>query len=328
VKACLNDSSVADKSTCREEEDASDSIIALDQDTGVILWKTSPTYVDSYTLACVSSGGNICGGDYDFAQGPMLTTIDVNGSQRQVVIAGQKSGVVWCLNAETGDIVWSKATDHGSAMGGIMWGSAVDSSYVYIANTNSVAVKHKTPAGAICNQGFWSCLDKNTGSIIWETCDPYASRLSGPVTVVQGGVMFGGSMDSRGGVFGLSTNTGEILWKSDLGASIGGGASITDGYVLWGGGYPRSGGAASLGYYFVAFKLTSIDDTSTTTPSPSITATPASTSESHSTYAPTDTLYPTVSPLPINVVASFSASFNCSTFIVLIAAMLYSLYTI
>ena len=41
-------------------------------------------------------------------------------------IAGQKSGVVWALNPDNGQLVWSNKVGRGSANGGAHWGMAFD----------------------------------------------------------------------------------------------------------------------------------------------------------------------------------------------------------
>lgn len=44
--------------------------------------------------------------DADFGEAPMLLTIFSNGTKRDIVAAVQKSGFVWALDRDNGDIVW------------------------------------------------------------------------------------------------------------------------------------------------------------------------------------------------------------------------------
>ncbi|KAL3697067.1 hypothetical protein R1sor_011143 [Riccia sorocarpa] len=68
----------------------------------------------------------ILGPDYDFGAAPVLLTIPSNSSYhgrhgRDIVVTGQKSGIFWALDRETGDIIWETLTH---ANGVVFGGSA------------------------------------------------------------------------------------------------------------------------------------------------------------------------------------------------------------
>ena len=79
-----------------------------------------------------------------------------------LVLAGQKSGDVWALDPDTGDLVWNTKIGPGGAAGGIHWGMAFDGSKVYAANnmTNDATADGIDP-------GLFA-LDIDTGNITWE----------------------------------------------------------------------------------------------------------------------------------------------------------------
>jgi polyvinyl alcohol dehydrogenase (cytochrome) len=113
------------------------------------------------------------GPDYDFAQGAMLFTAQGANGSRQLLGAGQKSGIFWALDPATGAVVWSTVVGPGGTMGGMEWGSATDGSRVYAAVANW---DHKPytlfPSGEVTRGGAWSALDAATGAILWQTATP------------------------------------------------------------------------------------------------------------------------------------------------------------
>jgi polyvinyl alcohol dehydrogenase (cytochrome) len=69
-----------------------------------------------------------CGPDFDFGSSPIPVRAP-NGTLdgRELLLAGQKSGVVWALDpAKQGEIVWQARVGKGSTNGGVQWGMATD----------------------------------------------------------------------------------------------------------------------------------------------------------------------------------------------------------
>jgi polyvinyl alcohol dehydrogenase (cytochrome) len=81
----------------------------MDIDTGQIKWIFQATKNDNYLFGCNVPGKGICpdpvGPDYDFGSSPVLHT-EPDG--KQVILAGQKSGIVYELNPGTGRMIWKK----------------------------------------------------------------------------------------------------------------------------------------------------------------------------------------------------------------------------
>lgn len=148
--------------------DTSDSIIAFDIATGARRWVFQATRADIWNSACGRRGancdwpGDYHSPDFDFGATSMLVRRK-DGSE--LVIAGQKSGVVWALDPDTGRLVWSNRIGRGSAMGGVHWGMAYDDvNELIYAPINDAAPSDENP-----NWGPGiHALDAKTGAIEWS----------------------------------------------------------------------------------------------------------------------------------------------------------------
>ncbi|MGH9005255.1 MAG: PQQ-binding-like beta-propeller repeat protein, partial [Acidimicrobiia bacterium] len=229
---------------CLPADNHFDAIMALDLRTGQVKWVTRALPFDAWTTDCIPflGDGSNCpepaGPDYDFGQAPALFRAkDARGKERELVGAGQKSGVYWALDPDTGAVVWSTQTGPGGVAGGLQWGSAVDGRRVYTANANS----NLTPWGPDgSTAGMWAALDASTGEILWQVAPPQGGGASGPVTTANG-VVFGCSLDPEGHMYAMDAATGEVLWQYASGGSCLSGAAISDGTLYWGSGYSNFG---------------------------------------------------------------------------------------
>ena len=148
------------ENTSHPATDTSDAIIAIDLNTGKEVWKFQAMKADVWNMSCdrgldVGKSGPNCpwhydkheGRDYDFG----ATAMVVGGAGgRDLVLAGQKSGDVWALDAATGKLVWTQKIGEGTTLGGVHWGTAADDRYAYvpIADSNfSDADQAKNKAG-------------------------------------------------------------------------------------------------------------------------------------------------------------------------------------
>lgn len=127
------------ENTSHPGTDTSDAVIALDLATGNVAWKYQAMAADVWNMACdVATGNNgpncpvLFGGDgrdYDFGAGAVLA----KGSWgKEIVLAGQKSGHAWALDADTGKVLWSHRIGEGTALGGVHWGITADENTVYV----------------------------------------------------------------------------------------------------------------------------------------------------------------------------------------------------
>jgi len=251
----------------------SDSILALEISTGRVVWSKQTLPGDAYNSSC-GTDKQLCpeenGPDYDFGSSAILTQLP-NG--RDVLLAGQKSGMVYALDPEKkGEIVWQvRIASPGPNLAtsiGVLWGMATDGRQVYASIASSGRTRPTDPQDTRRNildpkqGGGLTALRVADGSQAWHSppivcaegapsgCSPTQSAA---VTAIPG-IVFSGSND--GHLRGYSTEDGKILWDFDTarefqtvngvkakGGSIDGpGAVVVNGMVFVNSGYSRFGG--------------------------------------------------------------------------------------
>jgi polyvinyl alcohol dehydrogenase (cytochrome) len=235
VEACESESLSDNNQSpdCTASLNYFDAALALDLKTGAVVWSKRLKGYDVWTVACIDSKeAAICpspaGPDYDLGgSGPNLLS--------NLVGFGQKSGIYWALNPDTGDIVWTSAVGPGGTLGGIEWGTASDGQRVYAAISNAGKVPYElSPGGPTITAGSWAALDVATGKVLWRTADPAGAIDPGAVSVANG-VVYAGSFS--GTMYALNAQNGAILWSFPSGGSVIDGPSISSGTVYWGSGY-------------------------------------------------------------------------------------------
>lgn len=250
------------ESSCLSPNDHADSVVALDMNTGAVKWATrlmnwGYPYLagsDSWNVDCIfaapgtsncpaESGTSAAGPDFDFGSSPNEITYNQNGHARTIIGAGQKSGMYYALNPDTGALLWATQVGPGSSLGGIEWGSASDGTRIYVAIANLYGIPYGP--GANWFAGSWAALDPATGTILWQVADPNAAVDIGPMAVANGVVY----ADSMGGpnsgtvatMFALDASSGNTLWSFAPGSSVNAGATLVDSMVYWGSGYSHLG---------------------------------------------------------------------------------------
>lgn len=239
---------------CLAPDNYVDSVLALDMRSGKPVWTRRLQGADAWSLSClVAPTSGVCqepqGPDYDFSGGGAnLFTVIRNGKPQALVGAGQKSGVYWAFDADSGRTVWSTQVGPGGTAGGIEWGSSVDpfKSRVYVAINNNNHTSYTLAPGntETWNAGSWAALDAATGRIVWQVkvpgIDPIQTTFGaggrGPLAASPG-LVYAGSMS--GAMTVLDAATGAMLWSFDAGGSVSSAPAIVDGAVYWGAGYSR-----------------------------------------------------------------------------------------
>jgi len=254
--ACMQTAS--NPKSCMDPADHFDSMLALNLKTGAIVWSMNGLVEsDVWNLDCglgfppFDTVGPNCpagaGPDFDFGQAPAMLTVTVNGAQRDVVGAGQKSGDYWLVDRSTGGIVWHTKVGPGGTLGGAEWGSATDGNQIYVANANS---------GNLLQPGFWAALNPNTGAANWTTSDPaftpFTYSAVGAVSVANG-VVYACTMNATGTMFAMDAQTGAVLWSFNPGGSCNAGPAIANGTVYWGSGYGAFAPLSTPNNTFYAF---------------------------------------------------------------------------
>ncbi len=251
---------------CQDPNNFEDSIVALNLTTGQINWGRKCSPDDAYTGSCGHKNQPPCpdplGDDLDFGSGANLFSATINGVNKTLVGAGQKSGIYWALDPLTGALVWKTNVGPPGVLGGIEWGTAADDQRIYVAISNSSRRPYTLASGALWNGGSWAALNQADGTILWQVKNPTNDPLKpsepalalGPVTVANG-VMFCASMS--GAMYALDASSGNTLWSFQAAGSVNAAPAVVDGVVYWGSGYhnfPKTNpiGTASNEFYVFA----------------------------------------------------------------------------
>jgi len=232
----------------------SDAIIAMDLSTGAIKWSFQATPNDVWNVACDSPTPQSCppegGPDFDFGAATLLVSLS-NG--QDLVIGGQKSGLVHALDPDTGELIWQTRVGRGGIQGGIHFGMAAEGDRLYVPISDMLDGRtYEDP-----RRPGLHALDLKTGAPLWyspspdvcgerDFCDPGISQA----VTTAAGMVFAGGMD---GVLRVHDGeSGEVLLSLDTtqefptingepthGGSFGGGAGpvVQDGLVILSSGY-------------------------------------------------------------------------------------------
>jgi polyvinyl alcohol dehydrogenase (cytochrome) len=206
-----------------------DAVVALDLSDGQVRW--------SKQLQPPAAEGSAADSTREFTASPILRPL---AGGRQLLLAGQRSGLVYGLDPErSGEVLWQLSGAESKNSGGIESGMAADHHSVYVAISGLSA----EPANST---GSLVAIDMKTGAKRWQTAaSAVACSWSGAVTCSHGqaqavtvipGAAFSGSMD--GHLRAYSTIDGKILWDYDTARDF-----ATVNRVKAGGGSLDQGGA-------------------------------------------------------------------------------------
>lgn len=197
----------------------SDAIIAMDLDSGAINWVFQATEGDAWNTACELEDGINCpdekGPDYDFGSPPLLVRAS-NGEE--IVLAGQKSGVVWALDPATGGLKWQREVSKGGLVGGVHFGMAASGDSVFVPISDFMASALHEPREP--RPGLFA-LDVISGEYRWEwlatddVCEGRDLCVPGYCAAIATTpeLVFAGSLD--GYLRAHDVATGEVLWSID-----------------------------------------------------------------------------------------------------------------
>ncbi|MCZ6830647.1 MAG: PQQ-binding-like beta-propeller repeat protein, partial [Gammaproteobacteria bacterium] len=144
--------------------DTSDAVIALDLESGEMRWKFQALAGDAWNSACLL-GGASCprenGPDFDFGGAITLTRTPAG---KEMVLAGQKSGVVFALDPDNkGRLLWRQRLSQGTTNGGIHWGMASDGERLFVP----VADPERSIPGYVPKPGIYA-LAVSSGEMLWH----------------------------------------------------------------------------------------------------------------------------------------------------------------
>lgn len=236
--------------------DTSDSVLAFALDTGKLVWHRQLLAKDAWNMSCFIGSSVNCpeenGPDLDIGAPPILVSLP---DGRDVLVVGQKSGVVHGLDPQNGGaVLWQRKIGLGGYAGGVHWGMAVAGGTVFAPNADTY---FGGPTDTPRFPGLFA-LDVATGEQKWFTpavdgckpedkpaCDP---GFSAPATAVPG-LVFAGAFDGQLRAF--DSTTGKVLWtyetnreftsvsgrKAHGGSIESAGPVVANGYVLVNSGY-------------------------------------------------------------------------------------------
>jgi polyvinyl alcohol dehydrogenase (cytochrome) len=230
-----------------------DAIMALSLETGHVVWVQQLLRHDDWESGCSLSGPcpESAGPDADFSVSPILVKLPSGG---QVLVAGQKSGMVFGLDpAAGGKVLWKTRVGAGGVFGGIEWGMAAIGSTVFVPISDNLPSRPTdTPRPGL------GALDAATGKVLWwspapmpvcgwgtDDCHP---ALSQAVTAMDG-IVLSGSQD--GHLRAFDAHTGKIVSDFDTGRPVvpvnapsasggsldSGGPAVADGTIYVNSGY-------------------------------------------------------------------------------------------
>ncbi len=229
--------------------DTSDAVVALDMNTGRVLWTRQFTTDDAYNFACGAQDKTNCPRDpfvdADFGNSGMLHSI---GGGKRVLAISDKGGVVYGVDPDQqGKLLWKVKIANGGVNGGTMWGGAADERGVaYIGISDFTAGKPEVGGGLVA-------IQMSTGEKLWMTPAPKPECLAikgcsaaqpAPVTVIPG-VAFLGSWD--GHLRAYETGAGKIVWDFDTARDF----ETVNGVKAHGGSINSMGAAVAGGMVYI-----------------------------------------------------------------------------
>jgi polyvinyl alcohol dehydrogenase (cytochrome) len=216
----------------------SNSVVALDLDTGATRWMRQLLPGDAWAVAHPALGW-----DFDVSTSPVL--VDGRGeNEPSLVVVGQKSGLMTALDRDDGTIVWQVRVAPGSLQGGIMGNLSVFDDVLLTVGNNAASAAPGAEAAApgapldliagMGNSGelvptsVLTAVDVRTGKQLWER--QLSTWVFAPLTIA-GEVAF---VPVGPRVEIVATATGELLSELALPKATSGGAAVVDDTVFIG----------------------------------------------------------------------------------------------
>ncbi len=250
------------ENTSHPGTDTSDAVIAIDLDTGKVAWQYQAMAADVWNMACdVESGKNgpncpvLFGGDgrdYDFGAGAVVTS----AGGKDIVLAGQKSGHAWALDANTGKVLWSQRVGEGTALGGVHWGITTDGTNMIVPINDPLI----SPDPKFVSKAGLYAFNLKTGKPAWSfaakpdcagernklvtNCETRYGFSAAPL-VIDGAVV-GATLGGQ--VYVLDSKTGAVINKLD---TIGPQKTLNSAVAGKGGSIDSHGVSAGFGMIFV-----------------------------------------------------------------------------
>ncbi len=210
------------------------SIVALDTDTGAVRWSFAAPPNDGQTSPTADIG---------FSASPGLVTVEIDGRPRDLVIEGQKSGVLWALDRDTGALVWQSTIAPAGPLGGMEGTAAISPDGIVVPATRWAA--WDAPAS-----GLVSGVDPADGTVRW-TID--LDRPAAAAATIVNDIALFATLD--GTLHAVTVRDGRQVASFDLETSANGGVAVAGDLVVLGAGTPAFAPFIKPGTDIVAFRL-------------------------------------------------------------------------
>ncbi len=228
----------------------SDAILALDMNTGKMLWSQQIYKDDAFIVGCVGANRTdncppVVGPDWDIPMSPMLKSLP---DGRTLIVFGTKVGDIFALDADRkGESVWRVNPENPSAgkgavapnnvrNRGAVWGGATDGNNLYVGSSAGGVGSVRLADG---QRNWFVPLNSGGGKPVVH---------SAAVTLIPGVLFVAGS---DGHVWALSSNDGHTLWDFETahpfdtvngvpahgGSIVSAGPTVAGGMLFVGSGY-------------------------------------------------------------------------------------------
>lgn len=216
---------------------AIDAVLALDMDSGKVLWAAQSLKTDAWIIGCEGDApSENCpkdvGPDYDFGSSPILRTLP---DGRAIVVAGQKGGILFAYDPDhKGALLWKTVLVDKLSRGEITFGGAADGENAYFG----------------LKSGGVAAVQLATGKRVWfaplpgEHMEGQGAGETAALAVIPG-VVFSGGWD--GVLRALSTEDGRLLWEYNTAGDV----KTVNGVAAHGGAMGAPGPAVAGGMVFV-----------------------------------------------------------------------------
>jgi polyvinyl alcohol dehydrogenase (cytochrome) len=203
----------------------SDSMLAIDYETGQLAWSRQFTDGDVYAIYGAQ------GADFDIGSSANLFSVD----GKDIVGIGVKSGNYFALDRDSGEIIWRTTISSGSVLGGVISAPAYADGLIFAASNEFLTSMSTAVA-----------MDARSGDIVWRA--QYGDLTYGGVAHANGVVFIG---STSGAIYAYDAMTGATLWadRAPDGQPIAGSPTIASGRLIlpWGYQWTLREGASGTG---------------------------------------------------------------------------------
>jgi outer membrane protein assembly factor BamB len=259
---------------CLPEDIWQESVLAIDIKLGLVNWIHQLPALDAYNGACGSATRpknpaqcpQTPGLDADFGMAPTFVPGSPSSPHgKDVVVLGQKNGILHAFSAQAGRLFWSTATGPGGGAGGLSWGIAIDDAQIYFTATNPLYRSWQLqPSNETIDRSAYGAASLSDGTLLWQVPAPSKGVAYGPPSIVGNLVLVAmtgtdpngtKTYDSTAGsLVAIHKATGKIIDEFGLDTNFHGGVAVQGKYVLFGAGYSSTKQVVPGAFYVMRVK--------------------------------------------------------------------------